>query len=101
MYCGVVFVFSRGKLLTVITNLILLRKGRFDTEDKSAAAYMAGSLKTAAHAAILTHSVDCMYLYGCRWVHILGDPRSVQLRKAITTTEYRATLTVEGPWTLN
>ena len=55
------------------------------SEDKSAAAYMAGSLKTLVHA-ILSPCGLCLYLYMCRCGSTYRVTlKSVQLRNATTT----------------
>ena len=55
------------------------------SKDRTAAAYMAwwGSLKTVAHAIL---SAYVLLVHVQVWVHILGDPQSVQLWNATTTT---------------
>ena len=56
---------------------------------RSAAAYMAGSLKNGGTRES-SHPMDCTCTCTCAgvWAHILGDPQSVQLRNAITLTPY-------------
>ena len=49
---------------------------------------MAGSLKTVAHAALSPCGLIQV------WMHILGDPQSVQLRNAKTTTTILATMVI-------
>ena len=48
---------------------------------------MAGSFKMAAHAILSPYVVHLyLYMYRCVWEHIPGNPQSVQLRNASTTT---------------
>ena len=56
------------------------------SEDGSATAYMAGSLKTVAQRNPLTLCSVPVVVHVQVWVHIPGDPQRAQLRNATTTT---------------